>query len=148
MNLLTNEHIILNSNENKVILTNMRLHMSDKAGGQLYRNTIFLEDISSVEVRYKNNIIFLILSGIVLLGWLQQSANNYNTNGQGTSFLAIAVISFLLYLFTRQQIISVTPNGGKAISFAVSNMATEQVEYFIDKVQIAKAERLNEIYKL
>lgn len=46
MYLLTNEIEILSSNENKVILTNQRIHLEDKEWGHSYNITIFLEDIS------------------------------------------------------------------------------------------------------
>lgn len=148
MNLLANEQTITSSNENKVILTNLRLQTKDKDWGQSYSNTIFLEDISSIEVRYKSNIIFLILAGLALLMWAAQSMNSFSSGGQSTFAFVIAVVFALLYWFTRRHVISVTPDGGKAINFVVSNMGTQQIEDFVDKVQVAKMERITQLYKL
>jgi hypothetical protein len=148
MNLLTNEKMITVSNESKIILTTIRLHMSDKDWGYAYSNTIFLEDISSVEVKYDSHIIFLILAGLAAIVGIGTLTNSFGNNEQSILFFIVAAFLFLLYWFTRQHIISIIPNGGKAIKFVVNNMRSDQIIEFVDNVQAAKLQRLNEIYKL
>lgn len=148
MNLLTNEHEIRVSNGNRVVLTNMRLHMSDKDWGYSYSNTIFLEDIGSIETKYKSNVILLVLAAAALLAGIGASANSYDSSSGSTLFFVTAIFLFLIYWFSRRHIVSITPNGGKAINFVVSKLGSKQTEDFIDDLQAAKLQRLNEIYKL
>ena len=145
MNLLANEQTILTSNENSVTLTNLRLNISTKE----WKNTIFLEDISSIEVKSKSNFIFIIL-GILALLFAVGSTINATTENNSANWLAypISLLMFLLYFFTKENIISITPNGGKAIHISIRKIKNEQTEHFIEKIQVAKVERLKEIYKL
>lgn len=145
MNLLANEQTILTSNENRVTLTNLRLNISTKE----WKNTIFLEDISSIEVRSKSNFIFLTLGILVLLFAVGLTING-TTENSSANWLAypISLLMFFLYFRTKENIISITPNGGKAIHISVRKINNEQTEDFIEKIQVAKVERLKEIYKL
>ncbi len=59
MKLLPNEEKLITSNEDRIILTNFRITKRDEIWGKSYRISIFLEDISSIEVHFKSNCIFL-----------------------------------------------------------------------------------------
>lgn len=61
MKLLPNENKLLTLNEDKIILTNLRIQMTDSVWGQSFSISIFLEDISSIESKYKSNIVQLII---------------------------------------------------------------------------------------
>jgi hypothetical protein len=122
MNLFTNEQIITSSNDNQVVLTNYRIHSETKDWGRSYSNTIFLEDISSVEVKYSSVIIFLILGAFALLAWISQMSNAMGDTGVGLITIFLAIAFLLLYWFSRRHVIAITPNGGKAITFLVANM--------------------------
>ncbi len=60
---LPDEEILVTSNQDTIVLTNQRIHMSDKQWGRTYQITIFLENISSIEVLYKSNPLFIIIAG-------------------------------------------------------------------------------------
>ena len=68
MKLLPNEEKLITSNEDKIVLTNHRIQMTDSFWGQSFTISIFLEDISSIEIKYKSNILLLILGAICVLG--------------------------------------------------------------------------------
>jgi hypothetical protein len=57
MKKLENENVILTSNNDKVILTDHRIHMKVKDWGIDYSIGIFLEDISSIEVQKQFDIV-------------------------------------------------------------------------------------------
>jgi uncharacterized membrane protein len=153
MTLLANEHIIVNSNDDKVILTNKRIHMSDRRWSGSYSNTLFLEDISSMEIRYSSNIILLILAGLAVLLSILNISNSDRplSGGDGDEItllpLIIGVILVFIYWFSRKHIISISPNGGKPINFEVAGMSKQQIEMFLDKVQKAKDARIAELFK-
>jgi hypothetical protein len=67
MMLLSNEEELISSNGGKIILTNQCIHQDDREWGNAYSITIFLEDISSIEMRYSSNMIFLILGILAAL---------------------------------------------------------------------------------
>jgi len=145
MHFLSDEDLIVSSNENKVILTNLRIHLSDREWGRSYSNTLFLEDISSIEVRYRSNIIFLGLGILGLLAWLGVATNESVSTQQSMLYLGVALVLLVLYWLSRKHVISISPNGGKSINFEVSNMDSLQIEDFVGKVQEAKLSRLKEI---
>ena len=64
MTLLPNEAKIITSDDEKIILTNHRIQMTDSVWGQSFFICIFLEDISSITIKYKSNIIFIILTAV------------------------------------------------------------------------------------
>lgn len=151
MKLLQNETLLVNSNEDKVLLTNLRVHMNDKDWGRSYSITLFLEDISSIEVIYRSNLILILIAIMSLLLWL---ITNYNTgslpseNVVSMGLIMVAVICFVLYWFTRKHTISITPDGGKQLNFVVSHMKDEQIYDFVYKLQEAKAFRIKELNKI
>lgn len=151
MTLHQNEHEILSSNENKIILTNQRIQMNDKEWGRSYSVTIFLEDISSMQILYKSNILWIIIAALCLL----YSVISFLTMGDyysDTDSIKIAFVLGLIFLalqwFSKRHIISIHSDGGKPLEFLVNRMPDAQIEDFIDKVQLAKAERMNELFKL
>jgi hypothetical protein len=81
MQLLPNEEILVSSNQDKVILTNQRIHLSDSEWGKSYQITIFLEDISSIEMLYKSNPLLLVLAAVCFLVGLFTPSPGYENNG-------------------------------------------------------------------
>ena len=62
--------------------------------------------------------------------------------------LVVGAIFLALWWFSRRHIISIHSNGGKPLEFIVGQMSDAQIEHFFDKVQLAKAERMRELFKL
>ena len=149
MKLFPKEHEILSSNENKIILTNHRIQMNDKEWGRSNSITIFLEDISSMQTLYKSNILWLILGALCLLFSVYSFLTLEQYYGD-TSPIKIAFVLGLIFLalwwFSKRHIISIHSDGGKPLEFLVNRMSDSQIEDFIDKVQLAKAQRINELF--
>jgi len=139
--LLSNEEEIVSSNGGKVILTNQRICMNDTDWGQSYSITIFLEDISSVEMRYTSKVVFIILGVVAALLCSYMYFNDNEGNPAGGCLIA-TIIFFLLYWFTRKQIVSITSNGGKALNFEAASLPEYEVLNFLAKVQEAKLQRV------
>ena len=144
MNLLPNEEKLVSSNEDKIILTNHRIHLTDSVWGQSFTISIFLEDISSIEIKYKSTILFIILGVLCILGGFYASA-------QGGSFLGgifLGGIFLALWWFTRKHVVSVSSNGGSSLNFIVQGMADEKISDFVHKISVAKQTRVNQIHKV
>jgi hypothetical protein len=145
MNFLSNERLLVSSNDNKIILTDQRIHMTDKIWGKPYQITIFLEDISSCEYLYRENIYYLI-SAVFLFFIATVNIGNMN-NIMVVYFGFITGGIFLTFwLKSRQRLIKISSKGGSALCFIVERMDDPHIEDFLHKVQEAKSNRLKELY--
>lgn len=146
MKLLPNEEKLITSNEDRIILTNFRITKRDEIWGKSYRISIFLEDISSIEVHFKSNIILLsigillILAGGVIgdLGGAESSAGP----------LLLGGIFIAVWWFSRKHIVTVSSDGGSSLNILVKGMSDAKIEDFITSIQEVKLKRMNELFKL
>ena len=145
MNLLSHERLLVSSNDNKIILTDQRIHMTDRIGGKPYQITIFLEDISSCEYFYRENFYYLI-SAIFL--FFMAAVNIGNLNGEALVYFGFILGGFFLTLWirSRQRMVKISSKGGSALCFVVERMDAVHIEDFLHKVQEAKAKRLKELF--
>jgi hypothetical protein len=146
MKLLPNEVKILSSNSEKVILTDHRVQLTDIVAGGSFTISIFLEDISSIETRYKSNIWLLILGGISVLGGLL-IPGRYGGNHLGPG-LVVGLIFFVIWWFTRKHIVAISSNGGSALNFIAEGMSAETINDFVYNVSVAKQKRVNALHKV
>lgn len=139
MNLFPGEELLVRSNNERIILTTHRIELSSKEWGTSYRNTIFLEDISSIEIRYTSFILALLLGILLITGGLiwssQAEITPFNVSSIAGGF------SILVYFLSRRHVVSISPNGGRAINFEIGSMSNLDLEEFIDKIQLAKLAR-------
>lgn len=139
MQLLPNEEKILTANENKLILTNQRIQLNSKEDSSSQSIVFFLEDIGSVETLYKNDPIFLILaviSGMIGIG-----------SSQLIACIIIGLVLLIFWTLSRKKMVTITSNSGRTISIDARHLSAEQIEYFLNKVQAAKAERIISLNK-
>lgn len=139
---LPDEEMLVTSNQDTIVLTNQRIHMSDKQWGRTYQITIFLENISSIEVLYKSNPLFIIIAGFCfLIGLLAMpQAQQSGATIPFGSFM-VSIIFLILWVFSRTRQVSVASNGGGNLQFRVDGMSTLAATDFVDKVIHAKATR-------
>lgn len=145
MKLLPNEEKLISSNEDKIILTNHRIQMTDRFWGQSFTISIFLEDISSVEIKYKSSILFIIIGVICMLGDFFGFINGVLSIPVG---LFLGVIFFGIWRFTRKHVVSISSVGGSSLNFEVQGMDDDKIADFVYKVSLAKQTRVNQIAKL
>ena len=146
MQLLPNEERLVSSNQDKVVLTNQRINLSDKEWGRSYQITIFLENISSIENLYKSNVIFVLLAAVSFLVGIMTLSEVRGDNGTLTFGSFVAAIFFLILWFSsRRHVVTIASNGGGKLNFTVDGMTAGQVEDFIDKVQAAQAKRITDL---
>jgi hypothetical protein len=143
MKLLTNEHILVSSDKEKVILTNQRIQLNNRSWGQAYSINIFLEDISSVETKYRSYLI------LVLLGLISVAGGVYLAEIEGSESLyvgfALGGFFLLVWWLTRTNVISITPNGGSSLNFVVKGMSDDKIADFVFNVSQAKLDRVNQL---
>lgn len=144
MKLLPNEEKLITSNNDKVNLTNHRIQMRDSVWGKSYTISIFLEDISSIEIKYKSILWLLILGSLCLLSEVYML-----NNGGGNEWLLILGIGFIAaWWFSRRHVISISSDGGSSLSFIVEDMGDEKINDFVYNVSLAKQARVNQLAKI
>jgi hypothetical protein len=146
MNLLPNEEQVVTSNSEKIILTNLRIQMTDEYWGSSYKIVLFLEDISSIEQRFKSNVIFLLLGCLGFIAGLYISSQSYNEGSFNIGYVAGAVF-IVLWWFSRRHVVSISSDSGRALTFEVGQMSKDLIDSFIDDVQLAKLKRVNQLFK-
>lgn len=142
MKLLPNEVELLKSNDDAIILTNFRIQMTDKIWGQAFSIIIFLQDISSIETKFKSNILFLVLGAITAIGGFSIGEEAEMAG------LLLGGIFVAIWWFTRKHIVSISSNGGASLNFMVQGMSSEKINDFIHNVSLAKQNRIIELHKL
>ena len=134
---LENE-VKLDSLTNQDQLTNVRISQeySDFLGAS-YKNSIFLEKISSVEAHYKSKPILLILAGIAfVLGIWGQSETR--ESGVFIFGLFLSIIFIIAFFLTRKHTVSIKPDGGSSIDIVVKGIGEARIEEYITNIQEAK----------
>lgn len=147
MKLLSNEEILLTSNSDKLILTNYRIQMNEKSWGQSFSIGIFLEDISSIEVKYKSNMIMLLLGILSVLAGFYLSGKNSGDDEMLAGIL-IGGLLILIWWYSRKHIVSISSKGGAKLNFMVQGMGDEKISDFIHKVSLAKQNRVNQLGRI
>lgn len=146
MKLLSGESVLVRSNDDKIVLTNLRIYMHDRSWwGKFYETTLFLEDISSIEYIYQSNIFYFILGVFSLMGLFTTGGAPLQYKGPLYFWLILAGIFFTAWLSGRGHLIRISSRGGRSINFLVDRMEKEQVDDFLDKVQEAKHIRMRSI---
>jgi hypothetical protein len=145
MKLLPDEEILVTSNQEKIILTSQRVHLSDKQWGRSYQITLFLENISSIENVYKSNPVFLVVAGLSLAVGLVTIEREYE-GGVAFAAFTIALVFLVLWLNSRSHVVTISSNGGGKLNFLVAGMSEAEVQDFVDKLEAAKAERLRQLF--
>ena len=141
MKKLENERVILTSNNEKVVLTDHRVHMKVKDWGIDYSIGIFLEDISSIEVKYKSSLILLLASIFSIVGSVFYGLSE-NQSGILVLGLILGLILLAFWWFSRQHNVSISSKGGAKLNFSIQGFEAEKVDDFVWKVSKAKADRV------
>ena len=149
MTLLSNEQQISTSFDQFIILTTHRIQKVVKDMSSHSSVTIFLEDISSIEARFDNNTVLLILAGISGLasGYFFLS-NEQSTQGAGIAALIAGIVLLIAWFASRQYLIKISSNGGSPLILNVTNLKKQTADELVDLIAHTKANRINQLYKL
>jgi len=105
------------------------------------------EEILIVEMKAQSIPALLIL-GILFIAigiylWLQGSSDSQNA----FLLLGIGFVSLLIWMQTKRRVIKISSCGGAPLAIDVKQMSQEKYEEFIDKLQQAKANRIEYLFK-
>src|SRR6218665_2541364 len=128
---------------NEIILTTHRIQLNEPGfwGKQSFAISIFLEDISSIELKYKGKLWLLRLVGVCVFCGVCGYIGNEDTTRVGGFFLA--GILLIIWQLTRQRTISISSHGGTSLNFTVQYINDENIDDFLYKIMLAKQTRAN-----
>ncbi|SRX54805.1 hypothetical protein [Aequorivita sp. CIP111184] len=147
MKLLPNEEQLLISKNKKMILTNHRVQMVESEWGQSSSITIFLEDISSIETKFKNDIWLLILAPLIILSGFFLG-DFYIGEIATLAGITLGVLCLGIWWATRKRLISISSNGGSQLNFAPRGMDIDKINDLVQAILIAKQARVDQLHKV
>lgn len=145
--LMPRESVIATFGEN-VILTDHRIHMNTYKWGHSSFTSIFLEDISSIQRKYKSKIVLLLIAALFFLVgiyFMIESRFRYEIEFAHRIFL-VGIIFVIVWLFTRKNIVCIASDGNSTLEFETSGVSDDKIDGFIHEVSIAKQNRMIELY--
>ncbi|WKK80311.1 hypothetical protein [Marivirga arenosa] len=133
--LLKDEQIITQSDQKIITLTNQRIRYAAKALGKAHIVSMMLNKISSIELKYKNNLLLLLLAIIGALVLV------YGYSMDDTDLLVAGLIGMTIcvyiYIKNRKYVISIASESGKEILFHTKGMKHEDILKFINQTEEA-----------
>lgn len=147
MKLLPNEQKLITSNNDNVILTDHRIYMTEKEWGEAYTISIFLEDIRSIEIKYKSYILFIVLGILFFLAGVFFSGQ-IGSSGGLLAGLIIGLVFLSIWRLTRKHVISITSVSGSSLNILVQGMSEGKIHDFVHTVSVAKQKRVNHLHKI
>jgi hypothetical protein len=146
MKLLPGENKLITSDNDRMILTNYRITKRDEIWGKSYKISIFLEDISSIEVHFKSHIVLLIIGVLMVLAGLGMSIEAGPIVSVGS--IVVGGIFIAIWWFSRKHIVSISSDGGSTLNILAKGMSDSKIDDFITSVQEAKLKRMSQLCKL
>jgi hypothetical protein len=118
--------------------------------GQQYSISIFLENISSIEIKYKSNILLMVFGIISSVSGAFSAVggsfvNEGNVIQMGVLLIIFGILILIFWWLSRTHIIAVASNGGSSINISIKNMTNEVIDNFIYETSFAKLNRLNKL---
>ena len=139
MILMTDEKIIMEGDYKQIILTTHRIRQENKVWGNINITSIMLEQVNSCEYKKKSKPIYLIVGILFLI-----SGYMYRENGApdiASGFGLFGLLLFLIYPFTRKRGLFISSASAKIV-VNTKGFKDENIKSFIDKLEIAKNDRL------
>lgn len=133
--LLTNEKILLESDDKSLVLTSHRIRHSVSEIGKGYFVSIMLEKISSIEYQSKSWISALLFGIIAIVAGITLERADPAFIIVGT---VVGISCITLYFATKRQVVTISSDGGAKINTNIKGMKHEDVLAFINKIEHAK----------
>ena len=156
MNLIPSEKSILTSDNEEVILTNLRVSIQGKSYFGSSRISVFLEDIASIEKAHQfDSSILKFVIYTVLFGFAITLVKSFQKEELQTSLdfgFIISTIAFfigiLLFLLSKRKFVRIETYGGEKYIINLQKMSETNIEEFIENLIETKSQRINQLNKV
>jgi hypothetical protein len=142
MNLMTDEKVLMDGDYKQITLTTHRIRQENKSWGQVDLVSIMLEEVTSCEYSKKSRPIFLII-GLLFVGFAIFIGGQDGSDAQNIAGIALLVglLLIVFYFFTIKRGLLISSATAK-IRLNTKGMKDENIKSFIDKLEVAKNDRL------
>lgn len=134
--LFNDEKIITQSDGNLITLTNYRIRYTDKEWRRAFIVSILLKNVSSIQIKFKSNLILLGLAIIVLSATIGIALGGASGDVLIYGFVA-GLILIAIYFSTRKHYLTISSKGGDKINFYTKGMGQDKVIDFVNRVEKA-----------
>lgn len=132
--LLEGEHIIMNSRDAALSLSNFRVKYEAKAQGSSMYKSVPLTKISCCSLLTKSSPVLLVIAVLGLIACFVPQLEQLRIVGG-----VVAVVFVLAYFLTKRGRIQITSDCGEAISVSTSGLSHEEARKFVEAVALAIA---------
>ncbi len=136
--LLPEEEIISINKEKTLTLTNQRVRHRRYGWRKFRFQSMFLKNISFLELKYQGQRMYLyagIISMLFGLIVIIRSNNMIQLIARFEIYFGLALILILIYFFSKRYFILIHSNGGQTISFNADGMKMEEIQDFIYELE-------------
>lgn len=142
MNLMIDEKILMDGDNKQITLTTHRIRQENKKWGKLDLISIMLEQVTSCQYSKKSKPIFLII-GFLLFGLAFIIGSQEGEDGPviASGIALIGLVLIIIYFFTIERGLFISSATAK-IKLNTKGMKDENIKLFIDKLEVAKNNRL------
>ncbi len=137
MKLFENETLIKDFNKAYISVTNKRVRYEDSSSGNTKIVSMTLESVSSCGVVTNSSPLLIVFGIIAFLGIFIVKEDNMRV-----VLIAIAILLFTIYFFTRKAVISISSNGGDKISVPINNVKRGTIVEIVDTIEEQKIKNL------
>ncbi len=139
---MPNEKVLMNGDYDQITLTTHRIRQENKSWGKIDLVSIMLEEVTSCEYNKKSKPFILII-GLLIIGFslFIERQNSIYSENMYNALLLIGVACVLFYLLTIKRGLFISSPTAK-IKLNTSGMNDDNIKSFIDKLEIAKNNRL------
>lgn len=135
--MLPGERVVLSSDEDILVLTNLRVRFSERASGSEQVVSITLDSVASVGLASSSSPILLILAAIAAVAGFAAGEQLLMV------MLVAAAILVAAYFLTRKKVISIASSGGRQILAPATGLGMDACMKFINGVEREKLTRQN-----
>lgn len=142
MNLMIDEKILMDGDNKQITLTTHRVRQENKKWGKLDLISIMLEQVTSCQYSKKSKPIFLII-GFLLFGLAFIIGSQEGEDGPviASGIALFGLVLIIIYFFTIERGLFISSATAK-IKLNTKGMKDENIKLFIDKLEVAKNNRL------
>ena len=140
LQLMPDERVLLQSEGGTLILTTHRVRHQTESFGYARIISIMLEELASCAMLRTSFPLFLVLAALCAAGGLLLTVANRGDAAPLGLGLVLALILVVLFLASRQEIVSLA-SAGATIRVSTRSMKKDESRHFLDATEAAKNER-------
>lgn len=139
---MIDEKILMDGDNKQIILTTHRVRQEKKIWGRVDLVSIMLEQITSCHYSRRSKPVFFIVGLLVIvLAYITGIQGGEDVQTIAGGLILVGLILIIIYFFTIKRGLYISSPTAK-IKLNTKGMKDENIKSFIDKLEVAKNDRL------